>query len=59
MPDLEQALEGGDFGPLREWLRVQVHVHGSTRGLFERVKIATGAELSIAPLLRSLEARYL
>jgi carboxypeptidase Taq len=58
-PDLEHALERGDFGPLREWLRVQVHVHGSTRGLFERLKIATGEELSIAPLLQSLKARYL
>jgi carboxypeptidase Taq len=58
-PDLEQALARGDFGPLRDWLRREVHVHGSTRGLFERVKIATGDDLSIAPLVRSLEARYL
>ena len=58
-PDLERALARGDFAPLREWLRTRVHVHGSTRGLLERVRIATGEPLSVTALLRSLEARYL
>ncbi len=58
-PGLELALERGDFGPLRAWLRVQVHGHGSTHGFFERVRIATGQDLSIAPLVRLLEGRYL
>jgi carboxypeptidase Taq len=57
-PDLEAAIERGDFGPLRAWLGVHVHAHGSTRGLFERLRAAAGADLSVGPLVRSLEARY-
>jgi carboxypeptidase Taq len=57
-PDLEEAIARGDFGPLRQWLGVHVHAHGSTRGLFDRVRAATGADLSVGPLVRSLEARY-
>jgi len=58
-PNLEDALARGDFAPLRDWLRARVHVHGSTLGLLERVRVATGEPLSLTPLLRSLEQRYL
>jgi carboxypeptidase Taq len=58
-PGVERALERGDFAPVRAWLGAHVHAHGSTRGLFERVRVATGADLSVTPLVRSLEARCL
>ena len=57
-PDLEAAIARGDFEALRTWLGVHVHAHGSTRGLFERVREATGADLSVGPLVRSLAVRY-
>ncbi|MCA9677250.1 MAG: carboxypeptidase M32 [Kofleriaceae bacterium] len=59
LPGLDDAIRGGDFGPLLGWLRANVHGHGSklsARGLLEH---ATGRALDPAVFVRHLERRYL
>jgi len=58
LPDLEQAIERGEFAPLREWLREHVHRHGRKflpRELVERV---VGAAIDPQPLLGYLRAKF-
>ncbi|MEA2312896.1 MAG: carboxypeptidase Taq [Solirubrobacteraceae bacterium] len=54
---LEEQLATGEFGPLREWLRLHVHRHG--RKLFPRelLRRVTGEELQVEPFLAYLRAK--
>jgi carboxypeptidase Taq len=54
--DLEGCLSRGEFGPLLDWLRGQVHQHGKLHTADELVRSATGSALSPAAFLRSLRA---
>ena len=55
--DVWERVEAGDFGPLREWLRENVHRHG--RKLYPRELLLriTGEELHAEPFLRYLRAK--
>ena len=57
IPDLETDLERGDFGPLREWLRTRVHVHGRKLRSPELLARVTGQELAVAPFVRYLRGK--
>lgn len=57
-PDLDTRMRSGDFGILREWLRKNVHSHGRARTGPEKVALATGRNLEIAPYMRYLEEKY-
>ncbi|MEI8375341.1 MAG: carboxypeptidase M32 [Planctomycetota bacterium] len=48
----------GEFQPLRDWLREKIHRHGQRYSAAELVKRVTGRELSSAPLLTHLRAKY-
>jgi len=48
----------GEFLPLRNWLREKIHCHGQRYSAAELVKRVTGRELSSAPLLAHLRAKY-
>ena len=48
----------GEFQPLRDWLRDKIHRHGKRYTAAELVKRVTGEELSSAPLLGHLRAKY-
>jgi carboxypeptidase Taq len=54
MPDVEASIARGDFGPLREWLRTRIHVHGRKFPPAELLHRVTGQELAVAPFLRYL-----
>ncbi len=59
VPDLDRALERGDFRPLTGWLREHVH----SRGCFDAssddlAAQATGRPLDTGAFLRHIEARY-
>ena len=58
-PGIPAAIGRGDFTPLVGWLRTNVHGVASSKGTEEILKAATGAELSAAPFLAHLKARYL
>ncbi len=58
IPELDTMISGGDFLPLREWLRTNLHVHGKTvtaSGLIEKL---TGRELSASFFLDYLESKF-
>jgi carboxypeptidase Taq len=59
LPDIDGRIAAGDFGPLREWLRENVHRHGRKYDSRELLHRATGEELSVEPWLAYLEGKLL
>jgi carboxypeptidase Taq len=57
MPDLEEQIEGGQFGALREWLRDRLHRFGRKFTPKETLERAAGAEIDPEPYLRYLERK--
>lgn len=57
IPDLESGFMRGEFAPLLEWLRTNIHAHGRRYRASELCERATGAPLSADPLMRHLESR--
>ncbi len=51
VPDLSGAIASGNFAPLLEWLRSNVHVHGRRYSASELVERATGRPLSSTAFL--------
>jgi carboxypeptidase Taq len=58
-PDILPSLSTGDFTPLREWLRANVHAKGSLLSTDELLKAATGQPLTAEMYQRHLRRRYL
>lgn len=58
MPALDSDLAVGEFLPLREWLRVQLHEAGSSCDAATLIARATGQLLSGAALVRHLHRRH-
>jgi carboxypeptidase Taq len=58
-PQIRNALEEGDVGPLSSWLRDAVWKHGRRYGRNDLLTRATGGTLRIGPYLRHLSRRYL
>jgi carboxypeptidase Taq len=56
-PALDEALAAGDAEPIRAFLRERVHRLGSLYTTAELVERATGAPLSIEPLIAHLSAK--
>jgi carboxypeptidase Taq len=57
--DLDAHLARGEFGPLFEWLRANVHGYGAKLPIKELVREATGQPLGANALLRYLSGKYL
>ncbi|MCS7034276.1 MAG: carboxypeptidase M32, partial [Phycisphaerae bacterium] len=55
--DLDAMFAVGNFKPLLQWLRQNIHRHGRRYSARELVRRVTGADLSAEPLLRHLRAR--
>ena len=58
MPDLERQIEQGDFGPLRAWLKENIHRHGRKFMPRELVERVVGGPIDPKPLLDYLRAKY-
>ena len=58
LPDLDTALAAGDPSPATGWLRERLQKDGGLREPKEIIRHATGAEISEAPLLDYLEAKF-
>ena len=59
MPDIDGFIAVGDFAPLREWLRDNIHRHGRKLDSRELLRRATGEELQVEPFLVYLEDKLL
>ena len=57
--DVDGDFELGEFGPLREWLRDNIHRHGRKFDSRELLRRATGEELRVEPWLEYLQAKLL
>ncbi len=58
VPDLDDALARGDTAPATGWLRERVQRHGGLRTPRETIRHAAGEDVSEAPLLDYLEAKF-
>ncbi len=59
LPEIEAEIAAGEFAPLREWLRDNIHRHGRKFSSRELLMRATGEELRVEPWLDYLEAKLL
>jgi carboxypeptidase Taq len=57
IPDLDDQIEQGEFGALRNWLRQHLHRHGRKFTPRETLERAVGAPLDPEPYLRYLNAK--
>lgn len=57
--DIDTKVEEGDFGPIVEWLRRQIHAQGQLKTAHELLTEVTGEPLSSCHFKRHLERRYL
>jgi len=58
-PEIPAAIGRGDFGPLMDWLRKNVHAHGSFYKTEDLIAHATGRPLDPGIFEAHLAARYL
>lgn len=58
IPDLHQKIEEGNFEPLLEWLRDNIHQHGKLYRTEELVEKATGKRPTPEPFLDYVEDKY-
>jgi carboxypeptidase Taq len=57
-PGLEDGFGRGDFAPLLDWMRENVHAHGSKFTPEELLERATGAGLSVRPYLEYIRSKF-
>lgn len=58
LPRLDEDVRRGEFRPLREWLRENIHQHGQSYRAGELVKRITGRELSPAAFVEMLREKF-
>jgi carboxypeptidase Taq len=58
MPDLMEQFERGELLTLRQWLKENIHQHGSRYRAGKLVKKVTGAPLSHKPLVDYMTAKF-
>jgi carboxypeptidase Taq len=56
--DLEAQFEAGEYRPLLDWLRRNVHRHGRAKTATEILRDVTGRGLDAAPWLAYVRDRY-
>ncbi len=58
LPNLDARIAAGDFAPVREWLRINIHRQGRRYLAPELCLRVTGSALSAAPLMAYLEEKF-
>jgi carboxypeptidase Taq len=57
LPEVDEAIARGDFAPVREWLRENVHRHGRRYAPRDLLRRITGEELQVQPLISYLRTK--
>ena len=57
LPDVDAAIERGDFAPLRDWLGEHIHGQGRRLPPPELLRRVTGSDLAVEPFLRYLRGK--
>ncbi len=58
LPEIPRDIEQGNFSALLEWLRKNIHRHGSRYTFIELVRAITGVELQVRPFMAYLENKF-
>ena len=58
MPGLEDDIANGDLGQAVDWLRTNIHRHGTLYAPEDLIENATGTPASVEPLLRYLDDKF-
>ena len=58
IPDLDASLSAGNLSHATAWLRENIQVHGSLHDPRATIEKATGAEVTVKPLLNYLDEKY-
>jgi carboxypeptidase Taq len=58
VPDLDERIERGEFGPLRDWLRERLHRHGRKFTPAETLERVVGGPIETGPYLRYLKEKH-
>jgi carboxypeptidase Taq len=54
VPEWRSSIREGNFSPVREWLRENIHSKGSLNDPADLVKVVTGKSITITPFLNYL-----
>jgi carboxypeptidase Taq len=57
LPDVDERIAAGEFAPLREWLRENIHRHGRKLAPRDLLRRVTGEELRVEPFIGYLSAK--
>ena len=57
IPGLEETIAAGELSPLREWLRENIHRHGSKFRTHELLERVVGEPIAVAPFVTYLKAK--
>ena len=58
LPDLDEQIGRGEFGPLREWLRENLHRHGRKFTPAQTLELAVGGPIDVGPYLAYLQGKF-
>ncbi len=58
IPDLETQISQGEFGMLRDWLRVNIHQHGRKFTPSELLQRVLGNGIEVGPYMRYLRNKF-
>jgi len=57
VPQWRKGVRGGDFAPVLQWLRTNVHSKGDLYDPADLIKAVTSKEITVAPFLKYLERK--
>ena len=57
MPDLQEQIGAGELSPLRDWLRENVHRHGSKFTATELLERVVGQPIAVGPFISYLKSK--
>jgi carboxypeptidase Taq len=58
IPDLPEQIRSGQFGALLDWLRQNIHRHGSKFEPQELMQRVTGSKIDSGAYMRYLQEKY-
>ncbi|MDP6118485.1 MAG: carboxypeptidase M32, partial [Planctomycetota bacterium] len=58
LPDLDNQIVRGEFVPLREWLRKNIHCHGKRFSATDLIERVTGKPPSSEAFLNYMETKF-
>jgi carboxypeptidase Taq len=58
IPNMDERFEKGDVSSATNWLKENIHQHGSVYEPCELIKNATGEELTPEPFLNYLDEKF-